>query len=433
MPRALALRRSLPRWSHGTVAELSAGRDNSFGFLRLALATAVIVSHARALGYGGKEYAVAFSRGQATLGNLAVYGFFVLSGFLVARSGLRLSVGRFLWHRALRILPGFWVCITLTALFLAPSLHWYIHGTFAGMGGPDGPFGYLQDNWAVATRRYDISGLMVHERALGVVHAPAFNGSLWTLRHETLCYLGVAVLAVTGVLSRARRVVVLITALLAWLVVRQAITDPFWAGAVEARFFRIMYLPLVGGVTPGWVSYLGFAFCLGMLVELYKERVPVSAPLALAAGAVVLGSLRHGYFYVVGLPAYAYVLLWLALRLPGAFRRIGARDDYSYGIYIYGFPVQQTLAVLGYSRFGMPLYLLLSLSFALILAVASWHLVERPALRLKDLGKRPAGPLPHALSPRDRTSPPGPCPPPRQSAPSSRVIGRHLTKGRTAT
>ncbi|MFJ9741805.1 acyltransferase family protein [Streptomyces sp. NPDC101166] len=433
MPLPLALRRSLPGWSHGTVAELLAGRDNSLGFLRLALATAVIVSHARTLGYGGKEYLFAFSGGQATLGNLAVYGFFVLSGLLVARSGLRLSVRRFLWHRALRILPGFWVCLALTAFVLAPSLHWYAYRTLDGLGGPDGPFGYLQDNWAVATRRYDISGFMVHERALGIVHAPAFNGSLWTLRHETLCYLGVAVLAVTGVLGRARRVVVLITFLLGWLVVRQAIATPFWPGAVAARFFRIMYLPLVGGVTPGWISYLGFAFCLGMLVELCKERVPVSDPLALAAGAVVLGSLRHGYFYVVGLPAYAYLLLWLAVRLPGGFRRVGARDDYSYGIYIYGFPVQQTLVVLGYARFGMPLYLLLSMSFTLILAVASWHLVERPALRLKDFGKRPPGPLPRALSPQGGTSPPGPCPPPRQSVPSSRVIGRHLAKDRTGT
>ncbi|PWG11974.1 hypothetical protein DF268_18615 [Streptomyces sp. V2] len=33
----------------------------------------------------------------------------------------------------------------------------------------------------------------------------------------------------------------------------------------------------------------------------------------------------------------AYALVWLAIRLPAPFRRIGARNDYSYGIYIYGF------------------------------------------------------------------------------------------------
>ncbi|MFF3845860.1 acyltransferase family protein [Streptomyces sp. NPDC002328] len=407
MPRTLALRRPVPRWSHGVVGGLLAGRDNSLAFIRLGLATAVIASHARILGYGGPEYAFTFSGGQVTLGNLAVYSFFVLSGLLVARSGMRLPVGRFLWHRALRILPGYWVCIALTAFVLAPSLYWYVHRSFDGLGGPDGPFGYIAANWAVATQRYDISGLMAHTRSLGVTHNAAFNGSLWTLRFEALCYLGVALLAVTGILTRARRAVVLITALLGWLVVRQAISTPFWGGAAKAGFLEVLYLPLVGGVTPGWISYLGFAFCLGMLIELYKKRVPVSDPLALVLLAVILVTLRYGYFYVVGIPALAYVLVWLAVRLPAPFRRIGARNDYSYGIYIYGFPVQQTLAVLGYPRFGMPLYFVLTMAFTVILAVASWHLVERPALRLKDLGGRPAGPPPG----RPVTKPTEPVPP----------------------
>ncbi|MEU0056414.1 hypothetical protein [Streptomyces sp. NPDC006334] len=136
--------------------------------------------------------------------------------------------------------------------------------------------------------------------------------------------------------------------------------------------------------------YLGLAFCLGMLGELYKKHVPVSDPLALVSFAVLLGSLRYGYFYVVGIPAFAYALLWLAIRLPGAFRRIGARNDYSYGIYIYGFLVQQALAVAGCTRFGLTVYFLLTMALTLLLVVASWHLVERPALRLKDLGKRRA-------------------------------------------
>ncbi|MFF3845864.1 acyltransferase family protein [Streptomyces sp. NPDC002328] len=392
MPRALARRLPAPRWTHGAVAELLAGRDNSLGFLRLALATAVVVSHARFLGYGGKEYGRTFSGGQVTLGSLAVYGFFVLSGLLVTRSGMRLPVGRFLWHRALRILPGFWVCMALTAFVVAPVHYWHVHSTLDGLGGPTGPIGYIQANWAIATAEYDISGLMEYERSRGVTHAAAFNGSLWTLRHEALCYVGVAVLALTGILTRARRAVVLITAVLGWLVIWQAITTPFWAGPMVSGYLRTFWLPLLGAVNPAVMFYLGLAFCFGMLFELYKERVPVSDPLALASFAVLLGSLRYGYFYIVGLPSFAYVLLWLAIRLPGAFRRIGARHDYSYGIYIYGFLVQQALAVAGYTRFGLTAYFLLTMTFTLPLAVASWHFVERPALRLKDLGKRPAAP-----------------------------------------
>ncbi|MET8976214.1 acyltransferase [Streptomyces sp. NPDC004539] len=389
-----------PRWSHGTVAELLRGRNNSLGLLRLVLATAVVASHARVLGYGGKEFGHTFTGGQTDLGKMSVYGFFVLSGILVARSGARLPVGRFLWHRALRILPGFWVCLAVTVLVVAPLLYWKVHSTFAGLNGPGGLVAHVKANWLIATRQYDIAGLMQHQRVAGVTHNAAFNGSLWTLRHEALCYVVVAVLAVTGVLTRARRAVLLLTAFLGWLVIRQAVDERFWAGAYDARYFHAVDLPGIGFVTPVWMIYLGFAFSLGMLIELYKERIPVSDVLGVVALVVMLGSLHYGYFFVVGVPAFAYALLWLAIRLPAPFRRIGARNDYSYGIYIYGFLVQQTLAVLDVPRFGLPVYFALTMALTVALAAASWHFVEQPALRLKDIGRpTPVAPTPVAPAP----------------------------------
>ncbi|MER8042829.1 acyltransferase [Streptomyces sp. NPDC094032] len=373
------------RWSHGTVAELLTGRHNSLGLLRLLLASAVVVSHARILGYGGKEYLHTFTGGQTDLGKLSVYGFFVLSGILVTRSGMRLGLGRFLWHRALRIFPGFWVCLMVAAFVAAPLLYWRLHSTLDGFNGPHGPFDYLTSNWAVATNQYDISGVMADGRSAGLVHNGAFNGALWSLRYEFLCYLAVATLAVIGVLTRARRAVLLITAVLGWLVIRQASTDAFWAGPYDARILENFQLPPFGQINTSFLIYLGFAFALGAVIELYKEKIPVSDPLGVAALAVLLGSLHYGYLFTVGIPAFAYVLVWLAIRLPAAFRRVGAKHDYSYGIYIYGFLVQQTLALLGYTRWGLPAYLALTFVFTLLLAMASWHFVERPAMRLKDL------------------------------------------------
>lgn len=373
------------RWSHGTVAELLTGRHNSLGLLRLTLASAVVVSHARILGYGGKEYLHAFSGGQIDLGKLSVYGFFVLSGILVTRSGTRLSLGRFLWHRALRIFPGFWVCLAVAAFVVAPLLYWHLHSTLDGFNGPHGPLDYLTANWAVATNQYDISGVMADARSAGLVHNGAFNGALWSLRYEFLCYLAVATLAVIGVLARARRAVLLIAALLGWIVIRQASTDALWAGPYSAHILPTFHVPAFGQINPSFLIYLGFAFALGAVIELYKERVPVSDPLGVAAIAVLLGSLHYGYLFTVGIPAFAYVLIWLAIRLPAPFRRVGAKHDYSYGIYIYGFLVQQTLALLGYARWGLPAYLALTFALTLLLAVASWHLVERPTMKLKDL------------------------------------------------
>ncbi|MET9962140.1 acyltransferase [Streptomyces sp. NPDC006326] len=358
------------------------------GFIRLILATAVVVSHARVLGFGRTEFGHSFTHGQVDLGKWAVYGFFILSGILVTRSGVRLGLGRFLWHRALRLLPGLWVCLFLTAFVAAPLLYWRVHGTLAGFTGRAwGPLEYLRSNGAIQLNQNDVSDVMADAMGKGLAHDRSIDGALWSLYYEVLCYVGVAVLALTGVLARARRAVLLITCFLGWLVIRQAVGDRFWAGAFEASYFHPLDLPVVGYTNPVLVIYLGFAFALGAVIELYGHRVPVSDALGIGSLLVVLGSARYGFLFVVGIPAFAYLLVWLAIRLPAPFRRVGARHDYSYGIYIYGFVVEQVLAVFGFGRWGLLPYLGLSLAVTVMLAVGSWHCVERPAMRLKDLGR----------------------------------------------
>jgi peptidoglycan/LPS O-acetylase OafA/YrhL len=86
--------------------------------------------------------------------------------------------------------------------------------------------------------------------------------------------------------------------------------------------------------------------------------------------------------------ALAPVLFWLGEHLPFRSFERSVGGDYSYGLYLYGYPVQQTLALFGAIKLGMMMFLLLSLIIAGILAVASWHLVEKHALRLKSLGTR---------------------------------------------
>ncbi len=84
---------------------------NSLNFLRIVLAIAVVFSHAISIGSFGTENML----GKTTLGTMAVYGFFGLSGYLITASASRNHVGRFLWKRFLRIYPAFWVCLTVRA------------------------------------------------------------------------------------------------------------------------------------------------------------------------------------------------------------------------------------------------------------------------------------------------------------------------------
>jgi peptidoglycan/LPS O-acetylase OafA/YrhL len=379
-----------------TLAATFSGRKNAVNFLRLLLASSVMVSHAWPLGLGRPNLGLAESRGQTDVGTMAVYGFFVISGFLVTRSARRTPFPRYVWHRVLRIFPGYWVCILLTGLVLAPVLAWR-HGADVSnvLQGRSGGIHYVGTNFWTATRQYGIDHLLLNTPYGRNHHSSIFNGSLWSLRYELLCYLAAALLAVFALTRRTRWLAPIALVLLYAYLVRDAVH----AGFATGQPFSHPYfdLPLLGPSDLHFLIYLGFLFVLGGCFELFADRVPISPVLGAAAAVALLVTLRFGLFFLVGLPAYAYLLLWLAVRLPARLHGVGRKRDLSYGIYIYGFVTQQVLAStrLMHRNHGFPLWLATSIVVTYGLAFLSWHLVERPALRLKDwrprLPRRRAG------------------------------------------
>ena len=380
---ALSLR--LPR--PPTLAQAFSPKANSIGVLRLTLATALLVAHSWPVGFGEDNLGARKTGYQTDVGALALYGFFVVSGFLITGSGLRFSLPRFAWHRFLRIFPGLWVCLLLTALALAPAIAYYERGTLVGFWNNDqSPISYLINDWWTAQRQFGISHLLEHTPYGQATKASSvFNGSLWSLVYELCCYILVGTLAATGVLRRAPRAALALTAAAYLLIVADAANfnrsylhfNPLSHGTLGP-------FPLLGELNVNFLVYLTFIFLLGACAQLFKERVPMHPALAAAAALVFVASLKWGGFFVLGVPAYAYVLLWLACALPRWLQGIGRKRDYSYGIYVYAFPVQQTVALLGGNRWGIAAYIGLSLAGTLALAVPSWHLVEHRAMALKD-------------------------------------------------
>ena len=359
-----------------TLATDSADRRNSIGFLRLMFASAVVVSHSRVLGFRELDPGESSTHHQTDLGKLAVFGFFVLSGYLISGSATRIGLGRYLWHRFLRIFPGLWVCLLLLAFVMAPLVCLHERGSLTGFWvHPGGPFDFVRANWWTGLRQLAISDLRVNP-IVGI-----FDGPLWSLAYEMLGYLAIAALAFSGVLTRARRLIlVLVVAGWLYMVHYQTLTHS-WTGPHPAGV--TITLPLLGALGTGNLVYLGFMFALGTAAQLYKERMSTHGALAAAALVVLLVSLRAGGFAVFGLPAFGYLVLWVAMRLRGPFQAVGRKRDYSYGLYIYAWPVQELLTMLNVPRWGLLVYTCLSLLGGLILAALSWHLVERPALRLK--------------------------------------------------
>jgi peptidoglycan/LPS O-acetylase OafA/YrhL len=292
------------------------------------------------------------------LGGWAVFGFFTISGYLITASRFANPLGRYLVLRVARIYPAFVVCLLLTAGVFAP-IAWTTTGRdWSGFLTPTTPSAYVLENLALRINAYDVAGT-----PSGVPYPGAWNGSLWTLYFEFLCYLFVGLLICLPVVRRHRWLVVVafVASVLAW-----ATVDAWGPGAYSDLVLLARLLP---------------AFLGGAVVHVAVRRVPLRTPFALAAiavAAVVVATVDQWGAQAAS-PLIAYALLWLATVVPSP--TVARRHDISYGVYIYAFPIQQLLVYAGAHRLGLVAYDVLAALATAALAVVSWRVVERPALR----------------------------------------------------
>lgn len=293
------------------------------------------------------------------LGGWAVFGFFTISGYLITASRFANPLGRYLLLRVARIYPAFLVCLVVTAGVFAP-IAWAAEGRDWGgfLSTPTTPPAYVLENLALRINAYDVAGTPA-----AVPYPGAWNGSLWTLYFEFLCYLLVGLLICLPVVRRHRWLIVVgfVLSVLAW-----ATVDAWGPGAYSDLVLLARLLP---------------AFLGGAVVQVLIGRVRLRTPLALAAiaGAAVLVVVVDHWGPQLAAPLVAYALLWLSTVLPSP--AVARRHDISYGVYIYAFPVQQLLVYAGAHRLGLAAYDGLAAVTTAALAVVSWRLVERPALR----------------------------------------------------
>lgn len=332
-------------------------RNNSLAVMRLTLAALVAVAHGFYTGFGHQPGL----RG-GNLSDFAVDAFFVLSGFLVARSFLTLrSVRRYAWHRFLRIMPGFWGCLVVTAVLVAPLAALLADRSAFSvfLADEDPAWQYALVNAALPIVQFDIAGIGVPSGET------AFNGSLWTLQYEALAYAALAGLGVLGLLRRRGMVLALTGLAWAMVGVQAAGLIPFDVPVLEnTSLLRFMLM-----------------FLLGVCGHLYADRLPMGAAWAvLAAVTTVASMLVLPDYRWTGAFGFAYLCLYGMVRLPV---RITPAWDLSYGLYIYHWPLQILLALAGATALGEWSFVVLSLVVALVAAALSWRLVERPALEHK--------------------------------------------------
>ena len=348
---------------------------NNFDALRLAAALMVVVGHLYVLsGRAGEEPLIRFT-GLGGLGELGVSVFFVISGYLVTGSFGRLGrLGPYLAHRCLRILPGLLAATLLTALVLGPLVSTL----------PAGAYFAHPATWLYPVRNtllYPVTYLLP-----GVFESnpypQAVNGSLWTLRLEFTLYLLPPVMARLGLLNRAGLAVAAGGAGLAYLGLLAA--GPTHVPAIGLIAARNGYLFAAGAALFAWrgrldparAAVLLPALTLFVVAALVKAAAP--AVCVTIAPLLVIGLATAGLGRLSGQPPFG---------------------DLSYGVYIYAFPVQQTLMQLFGPGLGVWAFGAATAAVVLPLAAASWWLVERPALKLKHRVDHRAGASPTVLGP----------------------------------
>ncbi len=359
-------------------------RRNSLSVLRLALAAIVALVHAQAIGWGVQP-----TLGRTDIGELAVDAFFVISGFLVTRSALRLpGPGRFLWHRFLRIMPGFWACLLVTAFVAAPLLALAEgRSPLVVLTAPQSGPGYVLNNAALLIRQWDVAELGGTARSM--------NGSLWTLFYEVLCYLVAGALVTLGLTRSTRGTARRRGTSRSPSALRggRALLDVACRRApllITLGVWALLALDQSGRqIGPDYLPRFLFMFLLGALALEYAERIRISPALLTAAAVLLTGSLWMEQYRVLGGVAFAYLLMWAVVALPAGLQ---LRTDLSYGVYVYHWPVGLLLAqvmalpvspLLGAAVLGPAV-----LAITALVAFASWHLVEQPALRHKNAWAR---------------------------------------------
>lgn len=350
--------------SHSADWDKKLNGENGFDVARLVLATLVVFEHSYYLPFKSykAEPLYILSGGQTDFGSLGVNGFFAISGFLITRSCLLTdSAPHYFEKRIARIVPGFLLASCLGLLVFGPL-------------GADNVASYFAHvNWRATV----VKILSLHQSGGGetLLHNPVksmIDGTLWTIRYEFDCYIFVAILWGLGLLRRGFVIVLLIALLVSF----------------GLQNHGIIALPVVNYGIPAifmsspnnWPRLFGYFF-VGAAFYLWRDAIPKSSALFVLSIVILLFAMRFGGAEIAMLSAGAYALFFAALSRGRSPRLFGRKVDLSYGIYLFGFPIQQLVIAASHQTIGPELLFIVSFPLTCGIAYLSWTFVESPSLR----------------------------------------------------
>lgn len=338
------------------------GHANNFDVLRFLFASLVVFSHSYPLGEGHElREPLRKLTGQTTLGGLSVHCFFIISGFLIAASWeRRKTVGQFLKKRVLRIYPGFIIANAVGVFLVAPMA-------------ADSAIG----NALVSLQQFAwdcmrLQGTQLSDTLFSQNHLHAVNGSIWSIAYEFWCYIGVIILGLMPLFHRRSFVLGLFVASLAVAFIFPTYHLEWFGGGILGKIFGYPFF---------WALLLP-NYLAGVVAWRYRDKLVVSDRVAMMSAIALAVSIPVANSWSVMFPVCgAYLVLWAAFHPLFRLHGFSKYGDFSYGMYLYAFPIQQLLVM--HNSGSMNPYALFALAWPLsILAgMLSWYVVERPFLR----------------------------------------------------
>ncbi len=354
------------------------GIGPGFDFLRIALSFSILAYHSWVA--CGRDDDV--SMGPAWILIYALLPmFFALSGFLITGSAMRLRLRDFLINRGIRILPALAVEIVLSAILLGPVFTIFpLSQYFAD------PKLALYFTNILGLIRYQLPGVFLDNPLPDQV-----NVSLWTVPYEIVCYIAMAGMIIFGLLRRPKIVACAAGTLLVLSLALDIAVGDQSGGLVNRYVVHGLFLGRGGVLLP--------AFLLGSLIFLYRYKIPYDRRIFMAclgvcllatlvAGEDLLGGdhkvnnwAHPGVLALIFCPPLAYITAYVGVSdiapVP-----LYSKGDYSYGVYLYGFPIQQSLSAI-FPDISVASHLLASVVLSSLVAMGSWHFIEKPILRVR--------------------------------------------------
>jgi len=324
---------------------------NHFNFIRLFAAFLVFYGH---------SYVLAGNTVHMSLDHqLGLFIFFSISGYLISMSwDLDPSLKRYFIKRALRIFPALIVVVLLSVAVLGPIMttletkEYFAHPALVI---------YLKNIFLHIS--YYLPGVFEHN------HVPnAVNGSLWSLPVEFLMYILVAIFAQVKGTQYIKYIVLIVFVIFGSLTVVWARVTPDMLVIYGTDLRQVMIVGTffwAGAVMYHWDIKRFFSFESFVIVLLFLLFIH-----------------QWSYFYsIISLVLIPFLVLAFGFS-NSKYLSIFNKADYSYGFYIYAFPVQQSIIYI-YPKISMFLYLISGFVVTMFFAVISWHLIEKPIMRLK--------------------------------------------------